>query len=198
MSFRGLKISIIILRALPVRSLQGDFVSLVWRISGAGQNHDFWFVIWKSSGVGEVGKKRKSWESSLAYLSCRPTPVVIVYHRKNKIQKCGWSPPGEIELNKPDDDDEKRTSPIRQRNKNSILIFSQNRDRIKSGKWRRNKVIQLSKIFRRRQHEEMKIQDDSVEDLSVEMMLNNNNNRGETQLVCDIIVIGMRSMHERE
>ena len=86
MSFRGLKISIIILRALPVRSLQGDFVSLVWRISGAGQNHDFWFVIWKSSGVGEVGKKRKSWESSLAYLSCRPTPVVIVivYHRKKK------------------------------------------------------------------------------------------------------------------
>ena len=44
----------------------------------------------------------------------------------------------------------------------------------------------------------MKIQDDSVEDLSVEMMLNNNNNRGETQLVCDIIVIGMRSMHETE
>jgi hypothetical protein len=44
----------------------------------------------------------------------------------------------------------------------------------------------------------MKIQQDSVEDLSVEMMWNNNNNRGETQLVCDIIVIGMRSMHERE
>jgi hypothetical protein len=91
MSYRGLK-NIFIIFARVARSFTsrgfGFFFGLTHFGSGSKSRY-FLFVILRNNGVGEVGKKRKSWESSLAYLSCRPAPVVIVivYQRTKKKKK---------------------------------------------------------------------------------------------------------------